>query len=59
MCYISLAILDNKVDFDPNVSIFLTLLMTPDKLILAGLVFAGAKIVKRGIELENDAKLTV
>lgn len=59
VCYISLAMFDDRVVFDPNVGIFLTMLIGPDKLFLAGLVFAGVKIVKRGIELENEAKLTV
>lgn len=59
VCYISLAMFDERVVFNPNIGIFLTVLIGPDKLFLAGLVFTGAKIVKRGIELENEAKLTV
>ena len=57
--YLSLALLDNRLAFDPGMSIFLTLILAPDKLLLAGLAFAAAKIVRNGITLDNEIKLTV
>lgn len=59
LAYLSLALLDDRLAFDPGISIFLTLLIAPDKLLLAGLAFAGAKVVRKGIELDNELKLTV
>lgn len=59
IAYLSLAALEPRVTFDFGVFILLGLVLSPDKLVLAGLAFVGAQTIYQGIELDNDAKLTV
>ncbi|MBR8406196.1 MULTISPECIES: DUF2975 domain-containing protein [Burkholderia] len=59
VAYLSLALLDPRVQFEVSVFLFLALVIPPDKLVLAGLALGSAEVLKRGATLDEEANLTI
>ncbi|MEM5437820.1 DUF2975 domain-containing protein [Paraburkholderia diazotrophica] len=59
VAYLSLALLDPRVQFEVSVFLFLALVTPPDKLVLAGLALGSAEVLRRGAALDEEANLTI
>jgi len=59
ICYASLAAFDARVSFEIGIFVILALVLSPDKIVFGVFAYVGATTVRRGIELDNEIKLTV